>query len=69
MTDAENYLYIGRRFRIGDHVRKVRGAAWQGTVVGTYSTTLTPEGYCVESDAHSGAVQIYPEAALEIDPL
>ena len=57
------------RFRLGDHVRKVRGSQWQGTVVGFYSTKLTPEGYAVESDAHSGAVQIYPAAALELDPL
>jgi dihydrofolate reductase (trimethoprim resistance protein) len=53
------------RFQIGDNVRKKTGAAWQGKVVGTYSTNLTPEGYCVESDAHPGSVQIYPAAALE----
>jgi R67 dihydrofolate reductase len=54
------------RFQFGDTVRKVKGAQWQGRVVGTYSTSLTPEGYCVESDAHPGSVQIYPAAALEL---
>jgi dihydrofolate reductase (trimethoprim resistance protein) len=73
MTDEDNLFFLDlcvwRKFKLGDHVRKVRGSQWQGTVVGTYKTELTPEGYCVESDAHSGAVQIYPAAALEIDPL
>jgi hypothetical protein len=58
--------YRTGRFRLGDHVRKVRGSQWQGRIVGVYSTALTPEGYCVESDAHSGSVQIYPAAALEL---
>ena len=53
------------KFRRGDHVRKISGAAWNGLVVGEYSTTLTPEGYAVESSAHPGSVQIYPAAALE----
>jgi len=53
------------RFKLGDHVRKTKGSEWEGRVVGTYSTTLTPEGYAVESDAHSGSVQIYPASALE----
>ena len=52
------------KFILGDHVEKVAGAAWSGHVVGTYSTTLTPEGYCVESDKHPGSVQIYPASAL-----
>jgi len=52
-------------FGLGDRVRKKSGAAWQGRIVGWYSTTLTPEGYAVESEAHSGSVQIYPVAALE----
>ena len=52
-------------FALGDRVRKKSGAAWQGCVVGWYSTTLTPEGYAVESEAHPGSVQIYPVAALE----
>jgi dihydrofolate reductase (trimethoprim resistance protein) len=52
-------------FGLGDRVRKKSGAAWQGCVVGWYSTTLTPEGYAVESEAHPGSVQIYPVAALE----
>ena len=52
-------------FGLGDRVRKKSGAAWQGQVVGWYSTKLTPEGYAVESDSHPGSVQIYPVAALE----
>jgi dihydrofolate reductase (trimethoprim resistance protein) len=52
-------------FRLGERVRKKSGAAWQGLVVGWYSTKLTPEGYAVESEAHHGSVQIYPVAALE----
>jgi hypothetical protein len=52
------------KFQLGDRVYKVRGSAWSGTVVGTYSTVLTPEGYAVESEHHIGSVQIYPAAAL-----
>jgi hypothetical protein len=52
--------------KIGDRVRKKSGAHWQGRIVGTYSTKLTPEGYAVESDSHPGSVQIYPAAALEL---
>ena len=52
-------------FGLGERVRKKSGAAWQGHVVGWYSTKLTPEGYAVESEAHPGSVQIYPVAALE----
>ena len=52
-------------FGLGDRVRKKSGAAWQGQVVGWYSTKLTPEGYAVESESHPGSVQIYPVAALE----
>ena len=52
-------------FALGDRVRKKSGAAWQGQVVGWYSTKLTPEGYAVESESHPGSVQIYPVAALE----
>jgi dihydrofolate reductase (trimethoprim resistance protein) len=53
------------KFGPGDRVRKKSGAAWQGRIVGWYSTQLTPEGYAVESEAHPGSVQIYPVAALE----
>lgn len=52
-------------FKLGDLVTKTSGSAWTGRIVGTYSTTLTPEGYCVESDAHPGSVQIYPAKALK----
>lgn len=53
------------KFKLGQHVRKIRGSEWRGKIVGTYSTDLTPEGYCIESEYHSGSVQIYPAAALE----
>lgn len=53
------------KFQRGDVVRKKSGSAWEGTVCGEYSTTLTPEGYAVESLAHPGSVQIYPAHALE----
>jgi hypothetical protein len=56
---------VERRFKLGDRVHKSKGAAWQGKVVGFYSTTLTPIGYAVESERETGSVQIYPEAALE----
>lgn len=52
-------------FGLGERVRKKSGAAWQGHIVGWYSTKLTPEGYAVESEVHPGSVQIYPVAALE----
>lgn len=53
------------KFQLGDTVRKTKGSQWHGKIVGTYSTTLTPEGYCVESSTEKGSVQIYPAAALE----
>jgi dihydrofolate reductase (trimethoprim resistance protein) len=53
-------------FELGDTVKKVSGSQWHGTVVGTYSTELTPEGYAVESWYESGSVQIYPEKAIEL---
>jgi len=53
------------KFQLGDTVRKTKGSQWHGTIVGTYSTTLTPEGYAVESATESGSVQIYPASALE----
>jgi hypothetical protein len=54
------------KFKLGDMVRKVSGSQWHGTVVGTYSTELTPEGYAVESSTEVGSVQIYPAKALEL---
>jgi hypothetical protein len=52
-------------WRLGTRVRKIKGSSWQGCVVGYYSTTLTPEGYAVESEREPGSVQIYPRAALD----
>ena len=57
---------FGPKFYIGDLVRKKSGAAWEGYVVGWYSTSLTQRGYCVESRYHQGSVQIYPNRALEL---
>lgn len=54
------------KFQLGDRVTKIKGSRWTGRVVGTYSTKLTPEGCCVESETETGSVQIYPAAALEI---
>ena len=44
------------KFRVGDVVKKVSGSEWEGVIVGTYSTALTPEGYAVESMMHKGSV-------------
>lgn len=52
------------RWPIGTLVEKIKGASWRGQVVGYYTTSLTPEGYCVESEREPGSVQIYPRAAL-----
>jgi dihydrofolate reductase (trimethoprim resistance protein) len=65
VADQDNIKPVGK-FQLGDVVRKKSGSMWEGTVVGTYSTTLTPEGYAVESSTHHGSVQIYPAAALEL---
>ena len=53
------------KWKLGTRLRKKSGANWQGRVVGFYSTTLTPEGYAIESESEKGSVQIYPDAALE----
>jgi dihydrofolate reductase (trimethoprim resistance protein) len=52
-------------YEIGDRVRKIKGSSWTGRIVGAYQTSLTPEGYAVESENEPGSVQIYPAAALE----
>ena len=54
------------KFQHGDRVCKVKGSSWHGHIVGTYSTPLTPEGYCVESEREPGSVQLYPASALEL---
>ncbi len=54
------------KFKFGQEVRKTKGSCWQGKVVGFYTTSLTPEGYAVESRWEQGSVQIYPAAALEL---
>lgn len=54
-----------KMFRFNDKVSKVKGSHWRGRIVGWYSTSLTPEGYAVESSLEFGSVQIYPASALE----
>jgi hypothetical protein len=54
------------KYPLGTRVRKTRGASWQGKVVGHYSTSLTEDGVCVESEFEPGSVQIYPVQALEL---
>jgi hypothetical protein len=44
-----------KTFKMGDKVKKTKGSEWKGTVVGWYSTTLTPEGYAVESSTEKGS--------------
>jgi hypothetical protein len=51
-------------FKRGDRVEKISGSSWRGIVVGEYSTSLTPDGYAVESEREPGSVQIYPAKAL-----
>ena len=58
-----NNLFNNPTFPLGTHVEKIKGSEWEGKVVGFYSTSLTPRGYAVESSAHAGSVQIYPESA------
>jgi len=53
-------------FRLGDRVQKRSGGYWRGRIVGGYQTSLTPEGYAVESAFEPGSVQIYPVGALEM---
>lgn len=64
----DNWISVApaAKFKVGSLVTKVKGSQWTGRVVGTYSTTLTPEGYAVESSTERGSVQIYPAAALEL---
>ena len=52
-------------FGLEERVRKRKGSSWQGPVKGYYSTSLTPDGICVESEREPGSVQIYPASALE----
>lgn len=54
------------KWDLGMTVQKKSGSNWHGTIVGFYSTALTPEGYAVESNFEPGSVQIYPVQALEL---
>lgn len=53
------------KYDLGTVLKKTKGSEWKGRVVGFYSTSLTPEGYAIESAYHPGSVQIYPVTALE----
>jgi hypothetical protein len=60
----------GFEWDAGTLLKKKRGGQWHGKVVGFYSTSLTAEGYAVESTREPGSVQLYPKDALELwDPL
>lgn len=58
-------MFENTKYKLGDKVQKTKGSQWHGTVVGFYSTELTPIGYAVESEFEKGSVQIYPEIALQ----
>ena len=66
IENASKQVRLAPSFKIGDRVRKTKGSRWQGNVVGTYSTSMTQEGYAVESETEHGSVQIYPVSALEL---
>ena len=61
-----NFAESHKTFLLGQIVTKRSGSCWTGRVVGFYSTSLTPEGYCVESILEFGSVQIYPAKALRV---
>ena len=68
MDHVKAFAFNLTTFMLGDKVRKKSGSSWHGTVVGAYRTSLTAEGYCVESDREPGSVQLYPVQALEKEP-
>lgn len=49
---------------LGMPVTKIKGSSWTGKIVGYYSTSLTPQGLCIESVNEPGSVQIYPVSAI-----
>lgn len=61
----EEALKDYRKWPIDERVGKKSGSEWTGNIVGYYSTELTPFGIAVESEKHSGSVQIYPTKAME----
>jgi len=66
VAEMEKLRLSDRKFKLGDRVQKTKGSDWRGRVVGFYATELNPDGYCIESEAHPGSVQIYPAAALKL---
>lgn len=63
-VEAELALMQGK-YILNQRLKKTKGSSWRGRVCGYYSTTLTPVGYCIESENEPGSVQLYPETALE----
>lgn len=53
------------KYSLGDTLQKKSGSSWRGKVVGFYTSSLTLEGYALESLFEPGSVQIYPVSALE----
>lgn len=45
------------KYKVGDRVKKIKGSSWQGIIVGTYSTEMTPIGYAVESERAKSSSQ------------
>ena len=68
MQQLDNLREVERLFPLGTQVRKKSGSSWSGSVVGYYSTALTPMGVAIESRTETGSVQIYPIKAIELIP-
>ena len=60
MTKPEGFTYD-----YGTPLQKKKGSQWRGFVRGFYTSSLTVEGYCIESMNEKGSVQLYPLEALE----
>ena len=59
----------GFQYKYGDAVQKKtrggKGAQFRGHIVGFYQSSLTLEGYAIESAFEKGTVQIYPLKMIE----
>jgi hypothetical protein len=64
LTAAGFRILAPGQFAMGERVTKKSGSSWTGRIVGFYSTSLTPEGYAIESENEPGSVQIYPASAI-----
>lgn len=54
------------QIRIDDHVTKISGYPYTGTVVSVFTTLAGNERAVVESDAHPGMLHIYSLGQLEL---